>query len=729
MEEEEITKFIDITNPFDPIDFMIFKEEIKDEFQNLCSKIFENKKEKKALVISRILFQRFFYIFAFQELMKKGFQIYYFESCPQEIEEFHILFIIPCKIECIDIVVRQMEKDQNDLVKMQKDTQKNKERLIAKNYYFFYVPKVDISAFNYIEDKASLYYENFQNYYDFELLNIPLDYDIISFEDKQCFKELFLFKFSDCIDNLANLLIKIQEIFGKIKNKYIMGEYSKILSDLLEKKEKEGFLSDKNNDEILACFFLDRSIDYITPMCSEYTYEALLHNFFTINFNKIKVKNEIVKIKKEKKKKPEEKKEEEKKDEELTEQEREQKRKEEREKEKKEKEEIMNINLGFNDKLFQIIKTFNFGKLGLYLTKRFEYQDKTFKTMKNYTDNKLDSEKMKKEFKLVTEMNAERPQLNMHINLFNYIRSFTSLPKSKRRLNLEQLLLQGGKDCLEMIHDYYDTEMAAKGDPFDLLKLFCLENLVFGGVKGKIYDSFKNDFLMTYDETLFFLFKNLEELKILNKDGKSKIYQMLLEKLNLINFDVKVNNPNDTSYVFGGFSPISIRFIEKALKEGWFNFQKELFKNLGIEIYFPSDEKQVMFPPKNINFILLVYIGGITYSEIEAIRFLNTSPEFSKYKFLIITTNIINGKTMFNEIKDDKIDLMIDENEVKKEEKEIVMDKKTLEQHKKKEKEEAKKKEKEEKAKQKAKEKQEKELAKDRAEFKKMKEKEKNKKK
>ena len=136
-----------------------------------------------------------------------------------------------------------------------------------------------------------------------------------------------------------------------------------------------------------------------------------------------------------------------------------------------------------------------------------------------------------------------------------------------------------------------------------------------------------------------------------------------------------------------------------------------------------------MFPPKNINFILLVYIGGITYSEIEAIRFLNTSPEFSKYKFLIITTNIINGKTMFNEIKDDKIDLMIDENEVKKEEKEIVMDKKTLEQHKKKEKEEAKKKEKEEKAKQKAKEKQEKELAKDRAEFKKMKEKEKNKKK
>ena len=52
----------------------------------------------------------------------------------------------------------------------------------------------------------------------------------------------------------------------------------------------------------MACFFLDRSVDYITPMCSEYTYEALIHNYFNIKFNKIKVKNEIAKIKKEKKK-------------------------------------------------------------------------------------------------------------------------------------------------------------------------------------------------------------------------------------------------------------------------------------------------------------------------------------------------------------------------------------------------------------------------------------------
>ena len=43
-------------------------------------------------------------------------------------------------------------------------------------------------------------------------------------------------------------------------------------------------------------FFLDRSVDYITQMCSEFTYEAMLNNYFGINLNKIKVKNTIAQI-------------------------------------------------------------------------------------------------------------------------------------------------------------------------------------------------------------------------------------------------------------------------------------------------------------------------------------------------------------------------------------------------------------------------------------------------
>ena len=89
--------------------------------------------------------------------------------------------------------------------------------------------------------------------------------------------------------------------------------------------------------------------------------------------------------------------------------------------------------------------------------------------MKNTRSKELDSDKVKKEFDLVREMNTERPQLKLHINLFNYILGFTSLPQAKRRHNLEQTLLQGDKNCFDLIHDYYDSEMVRKSEYYELL--------------------------------------------------------------------------------------------------------------------------------------------------------------------------------------------------------------------------------------------------------------------
>ena len=635
--EEQISKFPEVTNVFDPIDFTIFKEEIKEDFQNTCSDIFKNDKEKKALVISKNLLQKFSSIFTMKDLTQLRFseQLYFLELCPQPIKEYQIIFIIPSKIECINIVMKQIEKDQEEINEKQKKFLENKDKIISKTYYFFHVPKIDNSVLNYINNNFNYYSTFFENYYDFELCNFVLDYDIISMEDNQCFKELYLYKFSDCVDNLANLLIKIQEIFGRIKHRYVLGENSKIIYDLLDRKEKEGFLSEKNvpSNEILACFLIDRNIDYITPMCSEFTYEAMLHKNFGIYFNKMKVNNEIAKIKNKGENK-------------------------EKIKEKKEKEEIVTILLSHEDKLYQMIKGFNFDKLRMFLSRRLLYQEELIKNMKNDTKKKMDAESIGKDVVLIKDMNLERPKLFMHINLTNYLLSLTSAPRAKRRLQLEQTLLGGDKDCVELLHDYYDTEMARKGDFYELMKLFCLENLVFGGVKGKIFDTFKNDFLLTYGHKLFFLLKNLEELKIINKDGKSKYYQTLLEKLNLINFNIDANNPTDTSFVFGGFAPISIRLVEQSLKKGLNSIYKEYLKNFGFEIIFPPDENAVVNPVNNKNFILLVFTGGVTYSEIEAVRFLNKTEEFSKYKFLIITTNIINAKSLFDEIKDDKIDVI-----------------------------------------------------------------------
>ena len=632
IEDKEITKIPEEpTNQFDPIDFTIFKDEILDDFEAITTKT-KNKTENetKTLILSKYLFPKFNFIFKTADLQKCGFspKIYYLENCPQKIEEDLLVFMISPKTECIDLVVTQFDFDMEELKEKQKNISDYK-CIKEKKYFFIYVPKIDSNILNYTNsDKLGKYRALFDEYCGFEFINFPLDFDLISFEDNNAFKELYLYKFSNCIDNLANLLIKIQELYGKIKYKYILGENAQKLSNLLTQKENEGFISGKNKEEILACFFLDRSIDYITPFCTEYTYEALINENFGIKFDRVKIKSEILNSS------------------------------EENSENKKnsinniKKEEYKTLNL--KDKFFYMIKDFHFDKIRYFLSKRLSYQRnqvQQLKDSKNYND-------ISQGIQTVQKIKSEEKNMNDHINLADYFWKKFSTPEKRRRLQFEQQLLGGNKDCIEYIHEYYETEMARKSDPYELLKLFCLENLVCGNVKYKIYDSFKNDFLMTYDENYYFLLKNLEELKILRKNGNTKFYQNCYDKLGLISENINVNNPNDASYVFGGFCPISIRLIENAFTKGWGFLNKDFLKNFG-ECYFPENEKPIIESTYENNFILLVFIGGITYSELAAIRYFN-SKKNTKYKFLVITTKVINGNSFFDDIKSDDFELAID---------------------------------------------------------------------
>lgn len=87
---------------------------------------------------------------------------------------------------------------------------------------------------------------------------------------------------------------------------------------------------------------------------------------------------------------------------------------------------------------------------------------------------------------------------------------------------------------------------------------------------------------------------------------------------------MNINDPDDASYVFGGYCPITIRLIEAMCKTGW-NSIKEVIKKLPGEYEYPipSNEKEMMSSKAKKNFILVVFIGGITYNEIAAIRYMN----------------------------------------------------------------------------------------------------------
>jgi hypothetical protein len=68
---------------------------------------------------------------------------------------------------------------------------------------------------------------------------------------------------------------------------------------------------------------------------------------------------------------------------------------------------------------------------------------------------------------------------------------------------------------------------------------------------------------------------------------------------------------------------------------------------------YPEDENE-FFDPKSERTlrpekrkVLLYFLGGVTFAEIGAIRFLNAQPD-SNVKFYIATTQLINGNRAVN---------------------------------------------------------------------------------
>ena len=132
---------------------------------------------------------------------------------------------------------------------------------------------------------------------------LPIDNDLLSLEKENCFKEIYIDKNLTSISELANAFVKLETCFGKVKYKYIKGDLSKTFENLVLEKEKENNL--KTNDEILGMIVLDRSVDFITALTTNYTYEGLIDDFFGINFGTIKLKESFVKdISKQVKKNP-----------------------------------------------------------------------------------------------------------------------------------------------------------------------------------------------------------------------------------------------------------------------------------------------------------------------------------------------------------------------------------------------------------------------------------------
>ena len=462
------------------------------------------------------------------------------------------------------------------------------------------------------------------NIYNFNIDLIPIDNDLISLEKDDNFRRIYLNKEISPINDFTNSFIKLEACFGKVKHRYIKGTKAKIFNDLLIEKEKEVNLGKTN--EILGMFIFDRSVDFTLPLVSSESYEGLIDEIFGINKGNVILEESYFK---------------------------EGKRKYDSNNNFKARL-LYSLNSNRNE-FFSKIRCMNYLDANQYL---FE--------LRKYIGNKTNKENIKsndfEEFRKILEeinnfVSLYRAPITINTKIMAEIINENIKDENKNFSNKERIFLGGNVPTnLEL---FYSDYMSERKDLSKLIKLLCIESLTQGGIKD--YLNIKRDILNIYGYQKIFLLRDLESIEFLKEKGSRKkqefTYQQICTKLNLINQKFTKENISDCSYLYRGYCPIILRLIELALQGKW-NSMKDIISKLPGDTVFPSDESEILKPIKNNNTIFVVFVGGVTYTEIEGIRYLNIKlkqmfeknkdKNISRIQLIIVADEIINNRKIFD---------------------------------------------------------------------------------
>ncbi|NXU20850.1 VP33B protein, partial [Pardalotus punctatus] len=112
---------------------------------------------------------------------------------------------------------------------------------------------------------------------------LPLDEDIISMELPEFFRDYFLEGDHRWINPVARALQLLNSLYGPFGKTYGIGRCAKmsyeLWRDLEEESESEG---QGRKPEIGHVFLMDRDTDYVTALCSQVVYEGLVDDTFRI---------------------------------------------------------------------------------------------------------------------------------------------------------------------------------------------------------------------------------------------------------------------------------------------------------------------------------------------------------------------------------------------------------------------------------------------------------------
>lgn len=573
---------------------------IRDQSQNELLKILQNiRGGKKCLVIDPKLSGSLSLLVQTSLLKADGVELRHLSAEPIQTECTKVVYLVRSQLDLMKFICSHIH---NDISKG-----------LQREYFVYFVPRRAVDCEKILEEEKV---HHLMTIGEYPLYVVPLDEDVLSFELDLAYKECQVDGDTSSLWHIAKAIHKLESSFGVIPNVRAKGKASVRVADILNRMQVEEPVnsSDEGLPEINTVILLDREVDMVTPMCTQLTYEGLLDEFLHVSNGSVELDASIMGgVQQEGKK--------------------------------------IKVPLNSSDKLFKEIRDLNFEVVVQVL------RQKATSMKQDYTEMTTTTQTVSELKDFVKKLNS-LPEITRHINLAQHMSTFTSKSSFLGRLDMEQTIVeaQSYDICFE-----YIEEMIHKQEPLLIvLRLLILFSFTNSGLPKKNFDYLRRELLHSYGFEHMVTLNNLEKAGLLKRQESKSNWLTIKRALQLVVDDTDTANPNDISYVFSGYAPLSIRLVQHAIRSGWRPIEEILKLLPGPHSEtkrggFSSSSSFDALPgtPAGIDkvtdgrrsLVLVVFIGGVTFAEISALRFL-CGQEGMAYDMIVGTTKIVNGHSL-----------------------------------------------------------------------------------
>ncbi|KAG4997996.1 hypothetical protein AAZX31_10G196500 [Glycine max] len=577
-----------------PVNLTSIREHSQKELLN----ILKNVRGKKCLVIDPKLGDSLSLIIQTSILKEHGVELRHLSGDPIQTDCSKVVYIVHAQPKLMRFICSNIHNDVS--------------KGLQREYHVYFVPRRTVVCEKVLEEEKL---HNMVTIGEYPLYSVPMDEDVLSFELDLSYKECQVDGDTSSLWHIAKAIHKLEFSFGVIPNVRAKGKASVRVADILNRMQAEEPVnsSDMVVPEINTVILLDREVDMVTPLCSQLTYEGLLDEFLHINNGSVELDASIMGLQQEGKK--------------------------------------TKVPLNSSDKLFKEIRDLNFEVVVQIL------RQKATSMKQDYTEMTTTTQTVSELKDFVKKLNS-LPEMTRHINLAQHLSTFTSKPSFLGQLDMEHTIVeaQSYDICFE-----YIEELIHKQEPLTtVLRLLILFSITNSGLPKKHFDYFRRELLHSYGFEHIAMLNNLEKAGLFKKQESKSNWLTIKRALQLVVEDTDTANPNDIAYVFSGYAPLSIRLVQHAIRSGWRPVEEilKLLPGPHLEMKRGGFSNSPSFdtlsgiqssiakvPDGRRAVVLVVFVGGVTFAEISALRFLCTQ-EGMAYDLIIATTKIVNGQTL-----------------------------------------------------------------------------------